>query len=183
MNLLSWNMFVSLLCSYFLQKHRIQSLNSGQKSHVLGSLKFNKPSFPSSLCFKPRRLIPLKEAYLELVAVGRVLGQPFFYTSLQYSLAVRWDAPTFSWRTSEPNSACVHHCPGAITVLEWTCYTLFALGEGEVGFKTMSEGMDNLSETKTESQVWSYSSSQRLPVVLSPGEHFSVLLMVLLTLL
>lgn len=139
MNLLSWNMFASLLWSYFFQELRIHSLNSAQKSHVLYGFMFNKPSFPSSLCFKPSRLVPSKEAFLEVLTVG-VLGQPFLctfpaaFTSSEVGCS-NLQLENTSCRTPEPNSACVYHCPGAGAVLEWGFHTFFALGEGEEGMK------------------------------------------------
>lgn len=102
--------------------------------------------------------------------VGRCFGKAFcsfpaVFTSSEVGCS-NLQLQNANWTTPEPNSACVY-CPGAVTVLERSCCTFLALGEGEEGLKNMCGGMDNFSET--ESQGASYSSRQSLPVALSPG--------------
>lgn len=104
--------------------------------------------------------------------VGRCFGTAFcsfpaVFTSNEVGCS-NLQLQNANWTTPEPNSACVY-CPGAVTVLERGCCTFLALGEGEEGLKNMCGGMDNFSET--ESQGGSYSSRQRLPVALSPGNY------------
>lgn len=72
---------------------------------------------------------------------------------------MKQDAATFyqskaSWRTPEPTSACVCHCPGVVTVLGWSDDGHLALGEGEEPLKMCVGGNGQTSlKLKIESEA------------------------------
>lgn len=108
-----------------------------------------------------------------------------FAHSLQYSLAMRWNQQPPYWRIqpgelqSQIHVVCITAQEQSLCRSEVVTLSLH-LGKEKRALK-MRGGMDNFSEAKTESQLWSYSSNCG---AVTWGLHFSVhLLMVLFTLL